>query len=82
MEQPFVYTTLHEVPEPWRKLYGARLNVDQINAMMADAYTLGTYSSDAEGNPAGFVPAYGTARRDFAARHYIVNGFWAIKGEG
>ena len=82
MEQPYVYETIHEVPEPWRKLFGGRLNVRQVNAIMAKAYELGSYSCDNQGNPAGFVPAYATARKWFTDRHVVINGFWATRGEG
>lgn len=82
MEQPYVYQTIHEVPEPWRTFRGGRANVAQVNAMMARAYQLGAYCTDAEGNQAGFVPNFALAREEFVASHVIVNGFWAVKAEG
>lgn len=39
-DQPHVYTDLNEVPERWRIYKGARLSVEQVNALVARSYAI------------------------------------------
>ncbi len=65
-EKAPIYETLEQAPEPWRRLYGARLGLEQLNGILERAYELGE-----EG-----VPAYGEAQRTFMELHEQVDGLW------
>ncbi len=64
-----VYESLEQAPESWRQLQGARLNLEQLNAIMDRAYELGK----------GGKPAYGEAHTEFMDRHQQRDGQWVRK---
>ncbi len=66
MADRFEYTDINQVPAPWRSHKSARLNLAQINEIMADAFA----------NATGDSPDYGGAKARFADSHYIEQGFW------
>ena len=67
--KPYEYKTLNDVPVKWRTYKSAKLNVQQVNEIMADAYT-----SMKDG-----IPDYGGSRRRFAEAREIQDGFWVVK---
>ena len=74
---PYVYPDLNEVPTPWQTLQGGRLGLDQINAILTDAYVHGTYNEHTH-----LVPDMGGARQRFMTSHSLLDGWWATKTEG
>ena len=71
MAEQFVYTDINQVPVPWRSYKSARLNLTQINEIMADAFA----------NATGDSPDYGGAKARFAESHHIEQGFWISGAE-
>jgi len=74
---PYIYPDFNEVPEPWRRIQGGRLNLDQVNAILADAYANGRTNEHGH-----FLPDHGGARQRFMASHCLVDGWWAARTEG
>ena len=74
---PFHYKDLNEVPQPWQTLQGGRLSLDQVNALIEDAYANGRTNEHGH-----FVPDLGGARQRFMASHCLVKGWWVGKTEG
>lgn len=66
----YIYTSINEVPKPWRTYKSARLSLDQINSIISDANDNLTESGVAD---------LGGARRRFSENHEIVEGFWVKK---
>lgn len=72
-EQAPVYTDMfgeNSPPAPFKVYMGARLSLDQVNAIMADAYEHKITSGDS------VIPDFGGARKRFADNHHIEQGFW------
>jgi hypothetical protein len=70
--EPHVYGDLNEVPAPWQTLQGGRLSLDQVNALLRDAYANGRTNEHGH-----FIPDLGGARQRFMAAHGLVDGWWA-----
>lgn len=75
IEPPAVYTEIYEAPAHLRKYRSARLSLQQINDIIADAYTNRIESGDTT------LPDYGGAKKRFENTHEIVSGFWVNKKE-
>jgi hypothetical protein len=71
----YVYHDINEVPIKWRTLKSARLSLQQINDIMADAYdhTLATQTDEGQTIK---IPDFGGARQRFTETHEIEEGFW------
>ncbi len=78
-EQPAVYTDIYQAPKHWRLHRGARLSVDQINEIIADAYD-NMLSAEPDVRETA-IPDFGGARARFEEKHSIENGFWVEKKE-
>ena len=63
------YKSLNHVPYRFGRLRGARLNLQQVNEIIADAH------ASSEG-PHDFAACLGQARARFEASHSLVNGTW------
>ena len=63
-------------PAPFKMLRGARLSLDQINGIMADAYAHKITSGD------NVIPDFGGARQRFIETHQLEKGFWVAKTPG
>jgi hypothetical protein len=64
----YQYQSLHEVPVPWRTYKGARLTLEQVQAIVNNADKISKDNS-----------ALATARKEFEKSHRIENGMW-LKG--
>jgi hypothetical protein len=80
VEQPAVYTDIYQAPKHMRIYRSARLSLDQINALIADAYKNMLLPKEGERDTA--IPDFGGAKMRFEQSHEIQNGFWVIKKEG
>jgi hypothetical protein len=75
--EPYIYTSLNEVPKAISIYKGARLNLTQCNHVIARSHDLATEPSlDEEGNPTHFNPSLGLAWQEFEAEHRIENNLW------
>ena len=78
-EQPAVYTDIYQAPKHWRLHRGARLSVDQINQIIADAYAnMLPVEPDVRDTA---IPDFGGARARFEEKHAIEKGFWVERKE-
>jgi hypothetical protein len=73
-DEAHTYTDINNVPVPWRTYKSVRLNLNQINEIISNAYL---HPIETE---TGNIPDYGKARAEFAATHHVEDGFW-VKGE-
>ena len=73
MEEYYVYENLNEVPDKWKAYKGAKLSLEQINAIIADAYNNVITKGEVT------IPDYGGARERFSETHVIINSLWASK---
>lgn len=80
METFTPWETLNDVPPSLRTYKGARLNIDQINAIVSRAYELATTQIDEKGFPTHKNPDLGSARAEFEQSHEIVDGLWVSAG--
>lgn len=76
-EQPAVYTDIYQAPKHLRIFRSARVSLDQINAMIADAYANMLPPKEGERDTA--IPDFGGAKVRFEETHEIENGFWVEK---
>jgi hypothetical protein len=76
-EQPHVFEDVYQAPAHMRIFRGARLNLKQINDMIADAYA--NKLPIEEGVRDTIIPDFGGARNRFEAAHKIQKGFWVLK---
>src|SRR5690349_1193045 len=76
-EQPAVYTDIYQAPKHLRVYRSARTSLDQINALIADAYA--NMLPVEEGVRDTAIPDFGGAKRRFEEAHEIENGFWVTK---
>jgi carbamate kinase len=68
---PFMYSDLNQVPVELRSYKNAKLNAQQINEIVADAY------AHAITHPNGIeVPDWGNAKSRFETSHHIDLGYW------
>lgn len=68
------YTDLNNVPEPFRKLSGAKLSLEHINWLSQRSAELGAFKKVGDGEI--FEPDEGAARVEFAASHHIEGSIW------
>lgn len=71
--EPYTYKDLNEVPPHWRTYKGAKLNIDQINAIVADAYKHMIVGEES------IIPDYGGARERFNQENQIEDNMWISK---
>ena len=81
-EQFTPWETLNEVPPTLRTYKGARLNIDQINAIAKSSYELAQIAVDEKGYSTHKNPDLGTARYEFEQKYEIVDGLWVRKVAG
>ena len=75
-EQPYVYEDIYEAPAHFRVYRSARLSLNQINELIADAYAnILSISEERETD----IPDFGGAKKRFEDAHEITNGFWVKK---
>lgn len=73
-EKPAVYTDIYQAPKHLRIYRSARLSLEQINEMIADAYA--NLLPPKEGVRDTTIPDFGGAKKRFEEGHEIENGFW------
>jgi hypothetical protein len=78
-EQPYVFKDIYQAPAHMRIYRGARLSLDQINEMIADAYANKLPAEEGVRDTA--IPDYGNAKKRFEEKHEIVTGFWVKKSD-
>ncbi len=78
-EQPAIYTDIYQAPKHLRVYRSARLSLDQINDLIADAYA--NMLPVEEGIRETAIPDFGGAKTRFEETHVIEKGFWVKKGE-
>ena len=69
------FTDMNDVPEPWRVWRGAKLNLEQVNSIIEDAYD---NQFEQEGS---LIPDYGGARARFEEKHEIVESLWVRRSK-
>lgn len=76
-EQPAVYTDIYQAPKHFRVHRSARLSLEQINNLIADAYV--NMLPPEEGIRETNIPDFGGAWKRMEEAHEIENGFWVEK---
>lgn len=80
--EAYIYETINQVPKPWRTYKSAKLSLEQINGIVADAALHAIQTTNPDGTLLCEVPDLGGARRRFADSHHIDSGFWVSGAEG
>lgn len=78
-EKPHVFTDIYEAPANLRMYRSARLSLQQINDLVADAYA--NKLPVEEGVRDTILPDIGGAKQRFEATHKVKSGFWVKKTE-
>jgi hypothetical protein len=74
------YTELHQAPETLRRVDNVPLSIEQLNALLADAYEHGQTIDPVEPeDEPGFRPDIGAAKRHFRETHTVEGGLWVAK---
>ena len=73
-EQAYVYQDIYEAPKHLRIHRSARLSLEQINELVADAYS--NMLPKEEGVRETPIPDFGGAWSRFEEKHRVDSGFW------
>lgn len=66
----YVYTSLNEVPQPWRYVRSVPLNLEQVNAIVSRAYELCAHDETK------FAGGLAQSRKEFSEDNTVQDSVW------